>query len=201
MVPRIEFHFDFGSPNAYLVHRVLPDLAARHGAIVRPSPVLLGGIFKATNNQSPMEAFSRVRHKLTYQALELQRFVRRHGLVFHMNPHFPVNTLLPMRGAIFARGKEWENSYMDAMFNAMWVHGQNLSERHVFEEVLREGGLPVRRTLEAVETPEVKQALVDATAKAVERGVFGAPSMLLNDELFFGKDSLPDLEFELERSG
>ena len=96
----IEFVYDFGSPNAYLVHRVLPALAARHRASVRPSPVLLGGVFKATNNQSPMEAFSRVRHKLTYQALELQRFVRRHGLVFHMNPHFPVNTLLPMRGAI-----------------------------------------------------------------------------------------------------
>ncbi|SDC07704.1 2-hydroxychromene-2-carboxylate isomerase [Ruegeria marina] len=197
----IEFVYDFGSPNAYLVHRVLPDLAARHGAAVRPSPVLLGGIFKATNNQSPMEAFSRVRHKLTYQARELQRFVRRHGLVFHMNPHFPVNTLLPMRGAVFARGKEWENSYIDAIFNAMWVHGQNPSERHVFEEVLREAGLPVRRMLEAVDMPETKQALVDATAVAVERGVFGAPSMLLGDELFFGKDSLPDLEYELEQAG
>ena len=197
----IDFLYDFGSPNAYLVHKVLPKIAERYGATLNYVPILLGGVFKATNNQAPFERYRDVEPKLAYQRIELQRFVERHGLRFHMNPFFPVSTLDPMRGAVYAMGQDWEADYIEAMFEAMWIHGQKLDELDVLASVLDDAGLPLRRILTAIQTDEIKKGLVATTETAVAKGAFGSPTMLLGDEIFFGKDSLSDLEWRLETSG
>ena len=195
----IDFIYDFGSPNAYLAHKVLPEMAARMKAKVTYMLVLLGGVFKATNNQSPFHAFAGVKGKLDYERTEIRRFVQRHSLPFTMNPHFPINTLGLMRGATYAVGKEWESKYIDAVFNAMWVTGQNMGDVPTISSVLEKSDLPVQEILQATQQDEVKQALISATNAAVERGVFGAPTMFAKDHMFFGKDALPDLEWQLSQ--
>lgn len=194
----IEFLYDFGSPNAYLVHQLLPDIAAQHGAKVIWTPVLLGGVFKATNNQAPMITFAEVTGKNDYMRVELDRFIERHGMPFAWNPHFPVNTLAVMRGAAFASGKPWERSYIDCVFQAMWVDGCNMADPEVILEVLTSAGLPAEDIISVTQSPEVKGRLIEATMSAVARGVFGSPTMFLGDEMFFGKDALSDLEWRLE---
>lgn len=194
----IDFYFDFGSPNAYLVHKVLPDLARAKNAMVRYHPILLGGVFKATNNQSPMTAFADVKHKLAYQEYEMKRFVSRHHLTFHMNPYFPIMTLGIMRGAIYAQGKSWEATYRDTVFDAMWVHGQKMDDPATIQDVLNDADLPTQDILEATQDPAIKDALVNATTTAVERGVFGAPFMFVGDEPFFGKNTLQDIEMYMK---
>lgn len=194
----IEFYYDFGSPNAYLVHKVLPAIATRHGADLVWKPILLGGVFKATNNQSPLTAFAAVKGKNAYQRIEMKRFIDRHGLTFTMNPHFPVNTLLLMRGAIYAEGKPWATAYRDAIFDAMWVRGEAMGEPGNVMRVIEAAGLPAAEIAAATQDAGVKQALIDATDAAVERGIFGAPTMFLGSDMFFGKDSLDDLEWMLE---
>lgn len=195
----IEFSYDFGSPNAYLVHKVLPGIAAKCRAKLVWQPVLLGGVFKATNNQSPMTAFASVSGKLAYQNHEIERFIARYDIPYARNPHFPVNTIAMMRGAIFAHGKPWQAAYTDAMFNAMWRFGERMDDPDVMARVLTAAGLPVAKIMAAAQTPEVKAALIEATTRAVERGVFGVPTMLVGTEMYFGKDSLNDLEYDLAR--
>ncbi len=190
----IDFLYDFGSPNAYLIHKTLPGLAARFEASVNYQPILLGGVFKATNNQSPMQAFGGVQGKLQYHARETQRFIKRHDLTFHMNPHFPVMTIGVMRGAIFAQGKEWESKYISAVFDAMWVHGQKMDDPAIITDVLRDNDLPVQQITESIQDQSIKQRLIDATSAAVHRGVFGSPTMFVGNEMFFGKETLPEIE-------
>ncbi|HAU09529.1 2-hydroxychromene-2-carboxylate isomerase [Gammaproteobacteria bacterium] len=195
---RVEFHYDFGSPNAYLSHRVLPGIAERTGVEIHYVPVLLGGIFKSTNNRSPMEQFADVLNKQEYQAKETLRFLMRHDITeLVRNPHFPVNTISMMRGAVFAQGKEWEAQYIDALFKAMWERGLNMADPEQIGSVLTEAGLPVAEILAAISDPDVKQELIDNTANSVARGNFGSPSFFVNEELFFGKDKLRDLEEEI----
>ena len=195
---RVEFHYDFGSPNAYLSHRVLPGIAERTGVKIHYVPVLLGGIFKSTNNRSPMEQFADVLNKQEYQAKETLRFLMRHDITeLVRNPHFPVNTISMMRGAVFAQGKEWEAQYIDALFKAMWERGLNMADPEQIGLVLTEAGLPVAEILAAISEPDVKQELIDNTANSVARGNFGSPSFFVNEELFFGKDKLRDLEEEI----
>ncbi len=196
----IEFYYDFGSPNAYFVHKVLPAIAHEHGRKVIYRPVLLGGIFKATNNQPPMMAFKDVDHKLDYMRVEIARFIKRHKLPFTFNPHFPVMTIATMRGAVFAQGKPWEKSYIEAVFDAIWVDGKKMDDPEVIGPVLAAAGLPVDEIFAATQTPEVKGELADLTAAAVARKVFGAPTMFVGDEMFFGKDSLDDLNWYLGAS-
>ncbi len=196
----LEFLYDFGSPNAYLVHKVLPNLAARCDVPVHYVPVLLGGIFKATNNQSPMQAFGSVKGKLSYQSRELTRFVARHAIPFKMNPNFPVMTIGVMRGATYAQGKEWEKTYIDTVFDAMWLHEKKMDDPEVISAVLTAAGLPTAEIMAATQSPEVKQGLIDNTAAAVERGTFGSPTVFAGEEMFFGKDSLPDLEWHLTQA-
>jgi len=193
----IELIYDFGSPNAYLMHKVLPGLAQRAGAELRYTPVLLGGIFKETNNQSPFQAFANVKFKLNYMTTEIQRFIARHDVAFQMNPHFPVMTIGVMRGAVFAQGKPWEQTYIDTVFDAIWVHGKKMDDPAVIAQVLSAADLPAQDIMAATQTPDVKQGLIDLTAGAVARQVFGAPTMFVGDEMFFGKDSLSDLEYTL----
>jgi len=195
---RVEFHYDFGSPNAYLSHLVLPGIAERTGDEIHYVPVLLGGIFKSTNNRSPMEQFADVLNKQEYQAKETLRFLMRHDITeLVRNPHFPVNTISMMRGAVFAQGKEWEAQYIDALFKAMWERGLNMADPEQIGLVLTEAGLPVAEILAAISDPDVKQGLIDNTANSVARGNFGSPSFFVNEELFFGKDKLRDLEEEI----
>lgn len=200
MAQSIDFVYDFCSPNAFLAYKMLPKLAARHKAQVNYVPVLLSGVFKATHNQSPFQAFSENRQKTAYLTHDLHRFARRRGISFHMSPHFPVNTKFAMRGAKYAVGKSWEAKYIASVFDAIWVHGQKVDEIGVLTDILQENGLPVRKIREAIASEETKQKLKEQTKSAVKRGVFGVPSLFIGPEMFFGKNSLANLELELSGS-
>ena len=193
----IDFIFDFGSPNAYLAEQVLPAIARRTGATVNRIPCLLGGIFKATNNASPMVAFGGVTGKLAYEGLETRRFVAKHGLTaFRSNPHFPVNTLLIMRGLVAARRAGVEDRYAQVVLAAMWEQGEKMDDPEVVLRVLNAAGLDGAGLIAATQDPEVKAELVANTETAVARGVFGIPTFFVGDEMFFGKDRLGQVEDE-----
>ena len=195
----VTFWYDFGSPNAWFAHHVIPGIEARTGATFTYVPVLLGGIFKATGNQAPFAAFSGVPAKLAYMNHEMARFMRRHGLQrFTMNPHFPLNTLALMRGAVAAEGLGLLAPYNETMFRFMWETPRKLDDPAILAETLAEAGLPAEQLLALSQDPAVKDRLVANTQAAVEAGVFGIPSFRVGDELFFGKDSLTDLEAELK---
>ena len=190
-----EFLFDFGSPNAYLAHRAIPAIEARTGARFTYVPVLLGGVFKATGNRSPMEAYAGIPAKLAYEALEMRRFVARHGITAYApNPHFPVNTLAIMRGAVAAGRLGVFAPYVEAVFRAMWEQGLKMDDPAVIGEALNAAGLPAGELIALTQEAEVKEELVANTRAAVERGVFGSPSFFVVDALYFGKDRLGDVE-------
>lgn len=198
MARTIDFIFDFGSPNGYLAWKLLPDIAARTGASVNLIPCLLGGIFKITGNQAPNQAFGGVRGKLAYESRETQRFVEKHGLTaYRFNPHFPVNTLLIMRGLIAARRAGVGDRYLEAVLKAMWEDGQKMDDPAVVAEVLTQAGLDARAILDATQDPEVKAELMANTEAAAARGAFGIPSFFVGDEMFFGKERLGQVEEEL----
>ena len=193
-----EFLFDFGSPNAYLAHKVIPGIETRTGVRFAYIPVLLGGVFKATGNKSPMEAFAGIPAKLAYEAKERDRFVARHGLTrFAPNPHFPVNTLAIMRGAVAARTIGLFDAYVEAVFAAMWEDGAKMDDPAVIGAVLTAANLPAERLIALTQDQAVKDALVANTTAAVARGVFGSPSFFVGDELWFGKDRLAEVEAAL----
>jgi len=198
-VPKtIEFIFDFGSPNAYLAYMALPGLLERTGATLRVNPCLLGGIFKATGNQSPVTAYREVKGKLEYARVEIARFVKKYGLSkFALNPHFPVNTLLLMRGAIAAEMEGDLDVYLRAGLKQMWEDGLKMDDPEIFVAAMNDAGLDGAGLLERTQDPEVKKQLVANTEAAVERGVFGIPTFFVGDEMYFGKDRLAELEEEL----
>jgi 2-hydroxychromene-2-carboxylate isomerase len=197
----IEFIFDFGSPNAYLVLKTLPSLAQRTGADIRITPCLLGGIFKATHNQPPFQAFGQVQGKLAYEALETRRFIARHGLdLFKWNPHFPMNTLLIMRGLVAAFRRGESDRYLETVAAAMWERELKMDDPGVIRATLAEAGLDADAYSAAMEDPSVKAELADNTRNAVERGVFGIPTFFVGAEMFFGKERLPQIE-EMVSSG
>ncbi|HYZ33472.1 MAG TPA: 2-hydroxychromene-2-carboxylate isomerase [Crenalkalicoccus sp.] len=198
----IEFHFDFGSPNAYLAHRVIPEIEKRTGARFRYVPVLLGGVYKATGNRSPAEAFRDIPNKRAFMEFETQRFLRRHGITdFRQNPFFPVNTLTLMRGAVAARHEGCFECYVEIVFRNMWSEPKKMDEPEVFRSVLEENGLDAGRLLERAQSPEVKQELIRNTEASVARGTFGSPTFFVGGEMFFGKDQLRDVEEEYLRQG
>lgn len=196
----VEFHFDFASPNAYFSHRVIPAIAERTGVTFEYVPVLLGGLFKATNNKSPMEAFAGIKNKSEYNALETKRFIKQHALTkYQMNPHFPVNTLYIMRAAIQAINSGIGEKYIETVYQAMWEDGANMADAEVIQQVLDAAGLPAEELLASTADPEVKQQLMDSTSASVERGNFGSPTFFVGSEMFFGKDKLRDVEEEILR--
>jgi 2-hydroxychromene-2-carboxylate isomerase len=198
----VEFLFDFGSPNAFLSHRVIPAIEARTGARFEYVPVLLGGLFKLTGNQSPAQAFGHIKNKLAYEQLETRRFIARHGVAdFRMNPHFPVNTLAIMRGAVAAQQLGVFAAYVDHVYDDMWVRGLKMDDPAVIREALAAGRLPADEILNLAQTDEVKGRLIRNTEYAFEKGAFGSPSFLVGDELYFGKDRLGEVEAEISRSG
>lgn len=197
MKPRIEFYFDFGSPNAYLAYKRIPEIEKRIGQVFEIKPILLGGVFKATGNQSPFVAFANVPAKLSYERLEMTRFIKRHGIhQFRLNPFFPVNTLMLMRGSILARQTGIYDRYIDMVFSAMWEKGLNMGDESVFSEQLQSIGIDSAEFIAKLGESDIKQQLVEATEEAVHRGIFGSPSFFVGDELFFGKDRLDDVERE-----
>ena len=192
------FYFDFGSPNAYLAHKVIPEIERRTGARFVYVPALLGGIFKATGNRSPAEAYAGIPSKLRYEGLETQRFVRKHGIAeYARNPHFPVNTLQIMRGAVAAKRLGVFEAYVDAVYRAMWVDGLKMDDPAVIEAAFKAAGLPAADLIAGMNDPAVKAELIANTEGAVAKGVFGSPSFLVGEELFFGKDKLRDVEEEI----
>jgi 2-hydroxychromene-2-carboxylate isomerase len=197
---KVEFHFDFGSPNAYLAHVVIPEVEQRSGATFEYVPILLGGVFKLTNNRSPAEKMAGIKNRLEYEQLEVQRFVRRHGIKqFTWNPFFPVNTLLTMRGAIAAQLDGVFERYVDEVFKAMWAEPKKMDDPEVVGAVLQQSGLDGAALLARTREPEVKDRLLKNTEASVARGTFGSPTFFVGDEIFFGKDRLRDVEEEIVR--
>lgn len=196
----VDFIFDFGSPNAYLAHRVVPAVAERSGATFRYLPCLLGGIFKATGNQPPMVAFGNIKGKMQYEQLELQRFIAKHGLsAFTFNLHFPVNTLLLMRGAVAAEMDGRLAEYVEAGMRAMWEDGLKMDDPDVFAATMDAAGLDGATVVQRAQDPAVKARLVANTEAAVDRGVFGIPTFFVGDEMFFGKDRFGQIEEEVAK--
>lgn len=192
---KVEFHFDFGSPNAYLSHLVIPDIEKRTGVKFEYVPVLLGGVFKATNNRSPGEAFRDIKNKPQYQRLEMQRFIRKHGIAsFSFNPHFPVNTITIMRGAIAAQGLGFFDRYVDEVYRNMWSEGRKMDDPAVIAAAWKASGFDADRLFAAIQDQAVKDRLMANTQRSVERGAFGSPTFFVGDEMFFGKDRLRDVE-------
>jgi|TARA_Y100000590_G_scaffold95875_3_gene108856 2-hydroxychromene-2-carboxylate isomerase len=195
MTKQVDFYFDFASPNAYLSHKVVSGIEERTGAKFNYIPVLLGGIFKATNNKPPMEAFFGIMNKNEYQSIEMQRFQERHGIdKFKMNPHFPVISLQIIRGAVGAQKDGYLDKYIDEVLKHMWEEPKKMDDPAVIKEALTESGFDAERLMEQMQDPEIKAQLISNTEEAVNRGTFGIPTFFVGEEIFFGKDTLWQVE-------
>ncbi|MGR4872102.1 2-hydroxychromene-2-carboxylate isomerase [Variovorax sp. LARHSF232] len=184
----VEFYFDFGSPAAYIAYTQLPRIAAEAGAALVWKPMLLGGVFQATGNRSPVE----IPAKGPYVMADLQRCARRLGIAFEHNPHFPINTLLLMRGATALQLREPGRfgDYVAAVFRAIWVDGRNMNDPATVGAVLQQAGFDAPTILALTQEQAVKDRLKAVTQEAVARGVFGAPTMFVGDQMFWGQDRL-----------
>jgi 2-hydroxychromene-2-carboxylate isomerase len=192
---KVEFLFDFGSPNAYLAELVLPGIEKRTGSRFEYVPILLGGVFKATNNKSPFESLRGIKNKSEYNALETRRFIRRHNITsFKQNPYFPVNTLTLMRGAVAAQFENMFEPYFRAAFHHMWVEPKKMDDPDISRQAFIASGIDIDRLNLRAQQDDVKRKLMDLTLDAVARGVFGSPTFFVGDQMFFGKDQLRDVE-------
>ena len=191
---RVEFHFDFGSPNAYLAHLVLPAIEKRTGVKFDYVPVLLGGVFKATNNRSPAESNAGVKNKGEYGRIEMQRFIKKHAAKFAFNPNFPVNTLMMMRGAVAAEQLGIFPRYVDQMYRFMWAEPRKMDDPAIVVAAWKESGFDAEKLGALIQDQTVKDKLLANTQKSVERGTFGSPTFFVGDEIFFGKDRLREVE-------
>ena len=200
MNPR--FLFDFASPNCYLAHKVIPGIEARTGVKFDYVPLLLGGLFKLASNQAPMIAFAGIPNKLAYENLEFRRFLTRHQIDrFQMNPHFPVNTLMLMRGMVAADLEGVLPAYVEACLHYMWEDPRKMDDAAVLAATLAEAGLPAERLMARAQEQDVKDRLVANTSAAYAAGAFGLPSFLVGDDLWFGKDRLADVETAIRTAG
>ena len=188
MTKSLDFYFDVGSPAAYLAYTQLPKIAAETGATINWQPMLLGGVFQATGNSSP----ATVPAKGKYMFGDLERFARRYGVPFKHNPHFPINTLMLMRGAagLQLRKDERFGAYVKAVFEAIWVDGKNLNDLAVTGAVLHAAGFDAAGILALVSQQDVKDRLKVLTQRAVERGIFGAPTLFVGEQMFWGQDRM-----------
>ena len=192
---KVEFLFDFGSPNAYLSHLVIPQIERRTGVTFDYVPVLLGGIFKATGNVSPAESLRGIKNKREFMVVEMDRFIRRHGITsFRQNPFFPVNTLMLMRGAVAAQSEGVFEPYVRAGFHHMWEEPKKMDDPEVFRAAFTASSLDADRLMARAQADDVKKRLLELTTDAVNRGAFGSPTFFVGKEMFFGKDQLRDVE-------
>jgi 2-hydroxychromene-2-carboxylate isomerase len=193
--PRPQFLFDFGSPNAYLSHKVIPAIEKRTGVAFEYVPILLGGIFKATNNKSPAETLAGIKNKREFMELETQRFLKRFNVKPYVwNPNFPVNTLMLMRGAIAAQAEGVFEAYVEAAFHHMWEEPKKMDDPEVLGKALTASGLDAAKLFARAQEPEIKNRLLENTQAAVARGAFGSPTFFVGDEMFFGKEQLREVE-------
>ncbi len=186
----VDFYYDFISPASYLAWTQLPDLCERTGATINYKPVLLGGILKASGNNSPVT----VPAKWAWIKKDFERYAQHYGIPYRLNPHFIFSTLNAMRGALWALSANRIEEYNRAMFTAAWAEEKDLSSAEVLTEVLSTAGFDSSAVMEAMTRPDIKTALIQATEAATKRGVFGAPVMIVDDELFFGQDRLEWVE-------
>ena len=190
-----QFMFDFGSPNAFLSHEAIPAIEKRTGVKFEYVPILLGGIFKATNNKSPAESLAGVKNKREFHAVETERFVKRFGVKsYTMNPFFPVNTLNLMRAAIAAQFEGVFEKYVDAAFHHMWGEPKKMDDPEVALKAFTASGLDAAKLLARAQDADVKAKLIENTQVAVERGAFGSPTFFVGKEMFFGKEQLREVE-------
>ena len=197
MTVELEFYYDFGSPTAYLAFKRLGQLAEQYDLRITYMPILLGGIFKATGNTSPVAIPAKGSYMVEH---DLPRFARRYGVALNFNPYFPINTLNLMRGAIAADRLGCGADYREAVYNAVWVEAKNMGEPEVVAEVLAAAGLDARALAELSQDPEVKAELIQRTEAAVQRGLFGAPTLFIGDQMFFGQDRLDFIEEALREA-
>jgi len=195
MTKSVDFYFDVGSPTAYLAHNRLKQLKLEYGCSVIYHPVLLGGLFKASGNSSPVTVPAKGRYMMME---DLPRFAKLYNVPLNTNPHFPINTLNLMRGAVSALNEAYFDTYIDTIFNSIWVESRNMGDIDTVIEVLSDAGLDAVSILDATQNPEVKQQLISNTEQAVERGLFGAPTMFVDGEMFFGQDRLQFVEAALK---
>lgn len=191
MSKTVEFYFDLGSPTAYLAHKRLAQLSRQYGLKVRYMPILLGGVFKATGNASPVSIPAKGKYMLEH---DLPRFAQRYGVPLNFNPYFPINTLNLMRGAIAAGRLDCMDAYVDCAYDAIWVEQKDMGDPAVVSQVLSEAGLDADGLIALSQDPEVKAELIANTEAAVARGVFGAPTLFLEGAMYFGQDRLDFIE-------
>lgn len=190
-----QFLFDFGSPNAFLSHEAIPAIEQRTGVKFEYVPILLGGIFKATNNKSPAETLAGIKNKREFHALETERFLKRFGVKPYVwNPFFPVNTLNLMRAAIAAQLEGVFEKYVEAAFHHMWVEPKKMDDPEVAGKALASSGLDAGKLFTRAQDADVKAKLIENTQAAVERGAFGSPTFFVGKEMFFGKEQLREVE-------
>ena len=200
MAKNLEFLFDFGGPNSYLAHKSLPEICARTGAELVYVPILLGGLFKLTNNQAPMMRYAETPAKRNYEMLEFGRFVKAHALPFKMNPRFPINSLYLMRGAVAAQQLGCFALYVDTVMAAMWEDGRDMGDAEIVRQVLDRAGLNSAALLALADDPDVKAELMANTEAAATRGAFGVPTFFVGEEMFWGKERLGQVEAALTKS-
>jgi 2-hydroxychromene-2-carboxylate isomerase len=191
----LDFYYDFGSPTTYLAYRRLKQLQQQYDLDINYMPILLGGIFKATANTSPVAIPAKGKYMLEH---DLPRFARRYKVPLNFNPHFPLNTLNLMRGAIAAERLDCRDAYMDTVYTAVWIDGKNMAEPQVVATALGDAGLDATALMELSQDPAVKAELISRTEAAVERGLFGAPTLFIGDEMFFGQDRMDFIEEALQ---
>ena len=195
MTKTIEFYFDFGSPTAYLAYKRLKQLEQEYSCVIDYKPVLLGALFKATGNVSPAMIPNKAKYMMVH---DLPRFAARYDVPFTMNPHFPINTLQLMRGAHAAEKMGCFDQYCDAVFNATWQSGKNVGDIEIISTILRAHDIDANELLTKVQTPEIKASLLSLTQEAIDRDLFGVPTLFLEGEMFFGQDRLDFLKERLE---
>ena len=198
----VEFHFDFGSPNSYLAHLIIPAIEKRTGVRFEYVPVLLGGIFQLTGNRSPAEAFAGIKNKPEYERLEMARFIARHGITtYRHNPFFTVNPLALLSGAVAAQTLGVSERYIDEVYRHMWSEPKKMDDPAVMRAALAGSQLDADRLIALIQDSAIKSRLLENTRRSVERGTFGSPTFFVGDEIFFGKDRLPEVEEAILAAG
>jgi 2-hydroxychromene-2-carboxylate isomerase len=190
-----QFLFDVGSPNAFLSHEAIPAIERRIGVKFDYVPVLLGGIFKATNNKSPAETLAGIKNKREFQAIETARFLKRFSVQPYVwNPFFPINTLNLMRAAVAAQVEGVFEGYVEAAFHHMWREPKKMDDPDIALAAFKASGLDAAKLFARAQDADVKAKLIENTQSAVERGAFGSPTFFVGNEIFFGKEQLRDVE-------
>ncbi|MEL0207389.1 MAG: 2-hydroxychromene-2-carboxylate isomerase [Gammaproteobacteria bacterium] len=193
---KVDFIFDFASPHAYLCHKAIQNLEKTHDIKFNYIPCLLGGIMKLSNNQPPMVTLADIPNKLKYEFdTAFNRFMKEHNITkFKMNEHFPVNTISLIRGAIVAQKNDFFESYVEIVLSGLWEQSLKLDTPEALHELLNNNDCYPDLVIEGIAKDEIKAELIANTSEAVEKGAFGIPTFFVENEMFYGKDSLRELK-------